>query len=61
MASQELELTKYRPRLIERMCGGWLAVSEPGSRFQIAVVGETAERAEARFVASIQEWEALDA
>ena len=42
--------------MIRRTCGGWLAVSAPGSRFLIGVTGPTEEETKERFRAAYREW-----
>lgn len=47
------------PTLIERECGGWLAVAPPGTSPAIAVTGESAEAAQREFGLSWEAWQAL--
>ena len=47
------------PRLIERMCGGWLAVSPRGSSLKIGVMGDTEDAARGAFAAAIQQWRTI--
>jgi len=44
------------PRLIERACGGWLALSGIGESLKIGVVAETADDARNRFAAAVEKW-----
>ena len=45
------------PRIVKRHCGGYLALSEEGSRFRIGVEGDTEEEARKRFQESLKMWE----
>ena len=47
------------PRVFERQCGGYLAVSKEGSRFKIGVEADTEEEALQRFDESLKRWERL--
>ena len=47
------------PQLIPTSYGRWLAVSEPGSRLRIGVVGDTEEDALRRFAAEREAWRLL--
>jgi hypothetical protein len=44
--------------LVERQCGGWLAVSAPGAVLRIGVEGISKEDAGERFVAAVRRWTA---
>lgn len=48
--------TVPKPRLIHRECGGWLAVSPRGARFQIGVTAETEAHAEHVFWETYVKW-----
>ncbi|HEV2150576.1 MAG TPA: hypothetical protein VGR37_24470 [Longimicrobiaceae bacterium] len=45
------------PRLVERIAGNWLALSQPESRYQIGVIGETREDAVQRFWEAAGRWD----
>ena len=45
------------PTLVERSCGGWLAVSSPGATLKIGVTADTEEEARAAFDRSVRKWE----
>lgn len=45
-----------QPELIERRCGGWLAVTPRCVAIRIGAVGESAEEASANFNALIEQW-----
>jgi hypothetical protein len=47
------------PLLIPTDYGCWLAVSQPGSRLRIGVIGETEDDARQRFAAEREAWRAL--
>jgi hypothetical protein len=47
------------PRLIPTSYGRWLAVSQPGSRLRIGVIGDTEEDALQRFAAEREAWRAI--
>lgn len=49
--------TATTPRIIKRHCGGYLAVSEEGSRFTVGVEGDTEEEVRQRFQESLKMWE----
>ena len=42
------------PRLVERRCGGWLAVSERSSPIKIGVTGQTEAEARRNFEAAMR-------
>lgn len=44
------------PKLVQRKCGGWLAVSPCGVPFQIGVTGETEIEAKERFGCALSKW-----
>lgn len=44
------------PRLIERKCGGWLALTPAGDSLQFGVAAETSEAAEQKYRHSLAEW-----
>ena len=46
-----------RPNLIERACGGWLAVTPDGSNLSFGVTAETKELALAAFYKSLKKWQ----
>jgi len=43
----------------ERACGGWLAVSVPGSLLRVGVTAETPEEARRGFERAVRRWEQL--
>jgi hypothetical protein len=45
--------------VIERECGGWLAVSAPTNDVRIGVVGATEQEAASRFEATMGIWTSL--
>jgi hypothetical protein len=47
------------PRLIPTAYGSWLAISQPGSRLRIGVIGETEEDALQRFAVEREAWRVL--
>ena len=47
------------PRIFERKCGGFLAVSGDGSRFKIGVEATTEEEARQRYRKALARWERL--
>ena len=47
------------PKVIKRRCGGYLAISEEGCRFNIGVIAETEEAVRQRFREALQRWERL--
>jgi hypothetical protein len=48
-----------KPRLIERECGGWLAITASGDSPRIGVTAATEGEAEAAFGQAAQAWHAL--
>lgn len=44
------------PKVTRRECGGWLAVSPPGTRFKIGVTGGTEREAVEQFQAAWRLW-----
>lgn len=49
-------LLLVHPDMIERHCGGWLALSPKNTSLCIGVTGNTKEDAIARFSLSIRKW-----
>lgn len=47
------------PQLIERQCGGWLAIAPPDSPVAIAVVGADEPATRAGLAASLSRWNEL--
>jgi hypothetical protein len=45
--------------LIERECGGWLAITPDGSRLNIAVTAASADEARDQLDAALVAWDAL--
>ena len=54
-----MPVARTTPRIIQRKCGGFLAVSTEGSRFKIGVQGQTEEEARQRFEESVTMWERI--
>ena len=50
------ETSSTIPLVMRRQCGGWLAVSRPGSDFSIGVEGDTEEMARDAFAVAIAAW-----
>ncbi len=48
-----MPVARTTPKIIERKCGGFLAVSTEESRFKIGVQGQTEEEARQRFEESV--------
>lgn len=44
------------PRLIERACGGWLAVSPRGCSLQIGVTADSESLARSEFRSAFEQW-----
>ena len=44
------------PRMIERACGGWLAVSPEGCSIRIGVAADGREEAAAAFSLAMKQW-----
>jgi len=47
------------PRLIERECGGWLAVTGPGDSPKIGVTAPSQDQAGAAFAKAAEAWRLL--
>lgn len=47
---------QIRPKLVERSCGGWLAISEPWASLKIGVAAATVEEATRRFESELAVW-----
>lgn len=47
------------PKLVQRDCGGWLALSNRACSLKIGVTGNSAEEAEARYQSAVMEWRAI--
>jgi hypothetical protein len=45
--------------ITERACGGWIAVSVPGSILRVGTTGSTEGEARAEFERAVRRWEAL--
>lgn len=50
---------QIEPTVLERGCGGWLAVSEPGAPLKIGVEGDTEQQARERFAVALAAWHRL--
>jgi predicted RNase H-like HicB family nuclease len=51
-------IREIRPRLIERECGGWLAVSPPEAALQIGVTGKSEAEAVRAYTQALRLWTA---
>jgi len=49
-------LTGVKPQLIERKCGGWLAITPRGCVLSIGVTAETKLEAERAFEVALDRW-----
>ncbi len=58
MAIQPETITGMEPHLIERRCGGWLAVTDDDSPVRVGVVGDTEDEARERFRDALARWRA---
>jgi hypothetical protein len=47
------------PRIVQRLCGGFLALSPDSEPIKIGVLGDTAENAAAKFEQSLTAWRRL--
>jgi hypothetical protein len=59
MALTTEAIVATEPQLIPTAYGRWLAISQPGSRLRIGVLGETEEDARQRFAAEREAWRVL--
>lgn len=57
--SDEMNRQIIHPRLIERECGGWLALSPFDAQIRIGVTANTEEAARHEFARSIARWEEI--
>jgi len=55
----EEETFGRNPALLQRACGGWLAVSDSNDPLQIGVAAPTRDQAEALFTTSHTRWTSL--
>lgn len=46
------------PRLVQRHCGGWLALAPEGARLRIGVSADSSEAAQEMYQAAVGEWQA---
>ena len=46
-------------RLLQRKCGGWLAVSHRWNEIRIGVTAESEAEARDKFIAALAEWRAM--
>jgi hypothetical protein len=51
-----MALLEISPRIMQRTCGGWLAVAPPGAVFRIGETGETEQQAVERFHEAWRQW-----
>ena len=54
-----MSVRRIRPCLVERQCGGWLALSPPDAILRIGVVGDTEQEAREKFIAALMSWEEI--
>lgn len=47
-----------QPRLVQRHCGGWLALAPKGAVLKIGVTAESAEAARDKYQTTVEEWRA---
>lgn len=59
VSEQTGKFADVRPKLLRRLSGGWLAVSEDGASLRIGVEGGTYDEAEAAFYRERAAWTAL--
>ncbi len=45
-----------KPRIRERRCGGWIAVSDINSPLKIGVTADTEDQVRMAFVQAVSEW-----
>jgi hypothetical protein len=53
-------LYSVSPQLIERKCGGWLAITPRGWPLSIGVCGDTKDAAKVEFEAALLRWSQID-
>lgn len=46
------------PRLVQRHCGGWLALAPEGAALRIGVSAESPDAAREKYRATVEEWNA---
>lgn len=46
------------PRIVQRHCGGWLALAPEGAGLKIGVSADSAEAAQERYRQAVGEWRA---
>lgn len=56
MSANQSALGAFRPRVLARECGGWLAVSPSWSRFSIGVTAPSEREAEELFRTEFEKW-----
>lgn len=56
----EKALYLVEPKLVERACGGWLAITPRGWPLSVGVCGVTLEAARNDFAAALSRWSAID-
>lgn len=54
-----VEKVNADPKITERRCGGWLAVSREASPIKIGVTAPTEQQARSEFVKAMSEWQQL--
>jgi hypothetical protein len=54
--NEEEDLYNVKPQLIERKCGGWLAITPRGCPLSIGVTADTDVEAKREFEAAIDRW-----
>ncbi len=53
---EDLDLRNVEPKMIERKCGGWLAVTPRGCPLSIGVTADTSADARREFDAALDRW-----
>lgn len=53
------DVNKVAPRIRERRCGGWLAVSLADAPLKIGVTADTEDQAREAFAQAVREWEVI--
>lgn len=52
-------ISAFPPRLVQRHCGGWLALSSRDDTLRIGVAGESEDAARSQYETTRAEWRAL--
>lgn len=56
MRASDDRFALLQPKLLRRLTGGWLAVSDGDAFLKIGVEGSTEEEAVANFIAAVERW-----